>query len=109
VIAEAPREPAATDPLRPLFPPPGALLAAAAGPVTLRTAGGRRSLAFLMDGAPVPHEPARREAAWEPTGRGFYRVTVLDAAGASASAMVRIRAAEAAEATVPTLSLQPLR
>jgi penicillin-binding protein 1C len=62
-----------------------------------------------MDGAPVPHEPARREAAWEPTGRGFYRVTVLDAAGASASAMVRIRAAEAAEATVPTLSLQPLR
>jgi membrane carboxypeptidase/penicillin-binding protein PbpC len=57
----------------------------------------------------VPHEPARREAAWEPTGRGFYRVTVLDAAGASASAMVRIRAAEAAEATVPTLSLQPLR
>jgi len=81
VHAEAPRRLAPADRLRLLFPPQNAMLAEDGGPVTLRAAGGRRPLAFLVDGAPVPHEAARREAAWVPPGPGFYRVTVLDAEG----------------------------
>jgi len=79
------------DRLRLLFPPPGAVLAEEEGAVTLRAAGGRRPLTFLVDGAPIPHEPARRETSWTPEGPGFYRVTVLDADGAAVRAEVRIR------------------
>ncbi|WP_240048407.1 penicillin-binding protein 1C [Crenalkalicoccus roseus] len=82
---------AAPDRLRLLFPPPGAVLAEAPGPVTLRAAGGRRPLTFLVDGRPLPADPARREAAWTPPGPGFYRVTVLDAEGAAAAAELRVR------------------
>jgi penicillin-binding protein 1C len=95
VMADAPRRPVPADRLRLLFPPPGAALSEGAGPVTLRAAGGRRPLAFLVDGAPLPAEPARREVAWTPPGPGFYRVTVLDSEGAATSVSVRVRAPEA--------------
>ena len=81
----------ASDRLHLLFPPPGALLDTGPGHVTLRAGGGRRPLAFLVDGKPVAAEPARREAAWTPAGPGHYRVTVLDAVGAAAAAEVRVR------------------
>jgi penicillin-binding protein 1C len=94
---EAPRIRPATPPLaepadrlRLLFPMPGAVLAEG-GPVTIRAAGGRRPLTFLVDGAPLPHERARREAGWTPPGPGFYRITVLDAEGAAARAELRVR------------------
>lgn len=80
----------AADGLRLLFPPPGAVLSGD-GPVTLRAMGGRRPLAFLVDGAPIPADPVRREAAWLPPGPGFYRVTVLDAEGAATRVAVRIK------------------
>ncbi|MFC2998474.1 penicillin-binding protein 1C [Falsiroseomonas tokyonensis] len=80
----------AADRLRLLFPMPGAVLAEG-GPVTLRAAGGRRPLVFLVDGAPIEHQRARREAAWVPPGPGFYRVTVLDADGVAAGAELRVR------------------
>jgi penicillin-binding protein 1C len=79
------------DRLRLLFPPPGAVLTESEGHVTLRAAGGRRPLVFLVDGRPLAHEAARREAAWTPEGPGFYRVTVLDANGIAANAQVRVR------------------
>jgi penicillin-binding protein 1C len=82
----------ATDRLRLLFPPPGAELRAGEGHVTLRASGGRRPFVFLVDGAPLGSEPARREAAWTPPGPGFYRVTVLDADGQAVRAELRIRA-----------------
>lgn len=81
----------AADRLRLLFPMPGAVLAEGAGPVTLRATGGRRPLTFLVDGAPLAHERARREAAWTPPGPGFYRITVLDADGVSARSELRVR------------------
>jgi len=80
----------AADALRLLFPPPQAVLSDD-GPVTLRAMGGRRPLTFLVDGAPLPTDPARRETAWNPPGPGFYRLTVLDADGAAARAGVRVR------------------
>jgi penicillin-binding protein 1C len=81
----------APDRLRLLFPPPGAVLAEGAGPVTLRAAGGRRPLTFLVGGTPIANEPAKRETLWTPPGPGFYRVTVLDADGAAARAEIRVR------------------
>jgi penicillin-binding protein 1C len=80
----------AADRLRLLFPMPGAVLAEG-GSVTIRAAGGRRPLTFLVDGAPIEAERARREAAWTPPGPGFYRITVLDADGAAAQAALRVR------------------
>ncbi len=83
------------DSLRLLFPPPGAVLGAPlsgdASRVVLRAMGGRRPLTFLVDGAPLATDPARREAAWRPTAPGFYRLTVLDAAGGAAHASVRVK------------------
>ncbi len=76
--------------LRLLFPPPDALLSAD-GSVTLRAMGGRRPLTFLVDGEPVPAQPAQRQAGWLPPGPGFYAVTVLDADGLVARAPVRVR------------------
>jgi len=88
-IAQPFAEPA--DRLRLVFPMPGAVLVEGVGSVTLRASGGRRPLMFLVDGAPLPHERARREAAWTPPGPGFYRITVLDADGVSARAELRVR------------------
>jgi penicillin-binding protein 1C len=78
------------DPLRLLFPPPGAVIEGA-GAVDLKAMGGTRPLRFLVDGAPVPSIAALRNTAWTPPGPGFYRLTVLDAAGAIASAAIRVR------------------
>lgn len=69
---------------------PGAVLAEG-GTVTIRAAGGQRPLTFLVDGAPLGTERARREVAWTPPGPGFYRITVLDAAGVAAAAELRVR------------------
>ncbi len=80
----------AEDALRLLFPPPGAVLSGE-GTVVLRVMGGRRPLTFLVDGARLAADPARREAAWQPAGPGFYRLTVLDAEGSAARAVVRVR------------------
>jgi penicillin-binding protein 1C len=80
----------AADRLRLLFPMPGAVLAEG-GSVTIRAAGGRRPLTFLVDGAPLEAERARREVAWTPPGPGFYRITVLDADGGAARAELRVR------------------
>ncbi|MFL1461667.1 transglycosylase domain-containing protein [Roseococcus sp. DSY-14] len=82
--------PGGTDALRLVFPPPGALLPEA-GRVVLRAQGGQRPLAFLVDGAPIASDPARREAGWTPPGPGLYRITVLDRAGAAARTELRVR------------------
>lgn len=78
------------DRLRLLFPPPGAVLEEGSD-LVIRSAGGRRPLTFLVDGAPLPTEPARRDARWQPPGPGQYRITVLDAEGKAAGATIRIR------------------
>ena len=92
-MARAPaRGAGVVDGLRLLFPPAGAVIGE--GGVTIRAGGGERPLTFLVDGVPVAAGGARREAGWVPPGPGFYRVTVLDAAGAAPSAPVRLRGLE---------------
>ena len=78
------------DALRLLFPPPGAVLNGDSA-VVLRVMGGRRPLTFLVDGARLAADPARREAAWQPAGPGFYRLVVLDADGGMARAAVQVK------------------
>jgi len=88
------------DTLRLLFPPPDAVLSGD-GPVTLRAMGGQRPLTFLIDGAPIAADPARRETSWTPSAAGFYRVTILDRAGGSARARVRVTRAPDPLAAAP--------
>lgn len=96
-----------TDPLRLLFPPPGAVLAEGAGPVVLRVAGGRRPLTFLVDGAPIARDAARRELGWLPPGPGFYRIAIMDAEGALVAADVRVAPPGAPRAEGAVLRLIP--
>jgi penicillin-binding protein 1C len=92
VQAQQPRNSApASDALHLLFPPSGAVLSAD-GPVTIRVMGGHRPLTFLVDGAPLSSDRIRREAAWLPSGPGFYRLTVLDADGIAVRASVQVGA-----------------
>ena len=95
------------DPLRLIFPPPGAVLAEGAGPVVLRVAGGRRPLTFLVDGAPIARGAARRELGWTPPGPGFYRIAVMDAEGALVAADVRVAPPGAPRAEGAVLRLTP--
>jgi penicillin-binding protein 1C len=76
--------------LRLLFPPPNAVVSGD-GPVTLRAMGGQRPLTFLMNGAPLGTDPARREISWVPPGPGFYRLTVLDSEGGAVRVGLRVR------------------
>ena len=96
--ASAPTRAAATsgsqgEGLRMLFPPDGAALSGSE--VVIRLMGGRRPLAFLVDGAPLAAEPFGRAARWTPPGPGFYRLTVLDADGGMARAAVSVNALSA--------------
>lgn len=81
---------ARADTLKLLFPPQGSVLSGE-GPITLRAMGGQRPLVFLVDGTRLPTDPARREAAWQPPGAGFYQLTIIDAAGEAARSAVRVR------------------
>jgi penicillin-binding protein 1C len=76
--------------LRLLFPPPDAVVSGD-GPVTLRAMGGQRPLTFLVNGAPLGTDPARREVSWLPPAPGFYRLTVLDADGGVARVSLRVK------------------
>ncbi len=77
------------DALNLLFPPPSATIEGG-GTVLLRASGGERPLVFLVDGAILASTPALRDTRWTPPGPGFYHVTVLDAGGHAAQAVVRV-------------------
>lgn len=78
-----------------VFPAPGAELvvddfADARKAVMLTAAGGSGALQWYVDGAPVPVEAESGRAMWRPAAAGFYDLTVVDAAGASTTAKVRV-------------------
>jgi penicillin-binding protein 1C len=59
--------------------------------LVLTARGGALPLRWLVNGRPVDSEPFRRQAEWEPDGRGAARVTVIDGLGRSASAQVWLK------------------
>jgi penicillin-binding protein 1C len=59
--------------------------------VILKAEGGALPLTWLADGAPIASDPQRREVEWRPYGRGFTRITVIDAKGKSDRVEVRLK------------------
>ncbi|HWD59247.1 MAG TPA: penicillin-binding protein 1C, partial [Stellaceae bacterium] len=73
-----------------LYPPNGATVEWHGEPVPLEASGGTGRLRWLADGRPLPQGQPRRELYWSPPGVGFTQLTVIDAAGRSAHATVRL-------------------
>ena len=78
------------------FPPDGAQLdltqgSGGRGPLKLEANSGTPPYRWSVNGMPVPTPPFAAVPSWQPDGPGFVRVTVVDAAGKRASAIVRVR------------------
>jgi penicillin-binding protein 1C len=86
---------AASDPPRIMFPPDGARIELAGGDrpdaLALKVQGGAGPLTVLMNGVPLDTPSRRRTLLISPDGRGFMRLTVMDARGGSDSVTVRIQ------------------
>lgn len=59
--------------------------------VILKVDGGALPLTWLVDNQPIESDPHRRDVEWQPKGRGFLSVSVIDAAGKSDRVVVRVR------------------
>jgi penicillin-binding protein 1C len=73
-----------------LYPPDGSTVEWHGEDVPLEAVGGSAPLRWLADGRPLPQGAPRRTLFWNPAGVGFTRLTVVDAAGRSAHATVRL-------------------
>lgn len=60
--------------------------------IKLAAEGGTKPYRWLVDGRLVESRPFARETLWRPGGEGFSTVTLVDAAGRSAEARIRIAA-----------------
>ena len=80
-----------------VYPPDGARVELAAGdralPLVLKLQGGRAPFRWLANGRPVEGLSRRRTSRWQPDGAGYSRLTVIDAAGRSASVGVYLEQA----------------
>lgn len=65
--------------------------AAAKPEIVLKAEGGALPLVWLVDGAPIESDPTRRDVVWEPDGRGFATLTVIDAKGRTDRVAVRVK------------------
>ncbi|WP_244491390.1 penicillin-binding protein 1C [Bosea sp. Root381] len=87
----------ATPALKLAFPPEGARIDLSASLIdgraelNLKAAGGAPPYTWLVDGTPVLSPTRRREAVWQPSGKGFMRISVIDGSGASESVSVRLQ------------------
>jgi penicillin-binding protein 1C len=73
------------------FPPDGAEVELLTGGLMVRVTGGRAPFTWLVDGAPVALSMHARQGMLADLGRGFVTLSVIDAAGRSARAKVRLR------------------
>jgi penicillin-binding protein 1C len=62
-----------------------------AEPLIIKAEGGALPLTWLLDGTPMTSDPKRREVEWQPDGRGFAKLTVIDAKGNVDRVNVRLR------------------
>lgn len=62
-----------------------------ADPVMLKAEGGALPLTWLIDGAPIASDPHRRDVVWQPDGRGFKKLSVIDAKGQVDRVTVRLK------------------
>lgn len=60
-------------------------------PLIIKAEGGALPLTWLIDGHPMTSDPLRREVEWQPDGRGFAKLTVIDAKGRADRVTVRLR------------------
>ena len=60
-------------------------------PVALKVSGGVGALTVLVNGVPIAAPEGRRMLFFTPDGRGFVRLTVMDARGAADSVLVRVQ------------------
>jgi penicillin-binding protein 1C len=80
-------------PLAIAFPPDGARidLSGAGGSVlALKVNGGVAPFTWFADGLPILREEFRRDGFWDKPNLGFARISVVDAAGRTASTRIRI-------------------
>jgi penicillin-binding protein 1C len=81
--------------LRIMFPPDGAQLELAQSPgegaVPVKIAGGVAPLTLLINGMPASAKRGSGALSFQPDGPGFVRLTVLDAAGATDSVLIRLQ------------------
>ncbi len=87
----------AAPPVRIAFPPDGAELAlqklpsGAPAPLPFKAEGGVLPLTWLVEGRPVEDRAGRRQLLWQPDGRGFVEIVVVDAKGRRDRVRARIR------------------
>jgi penicillin-binding protein 1C len=76
-----------------IFPPDGATVVADGyGPASrgFVLAANGEGLTWYVAGVPVPLDPVSGHPLWRPPGPGFYRLSVVDAAGRTVQAHVRV-------------------
>lgn len=77
-----------------VFPPDGARVELGASrveeaaPLVLKLQGGRAPFRWLANGRPLEELSRKRTSRWQPDGAGFSTLTVIDAAGRTASVKV---------------------
>jgi penicillin-binding protein 1C len=85
----------AVQPPRISFPPDGSVLSVAAdtkaSSLAFKASGGEGRLQWIVNGLPLA-EGVGEQIYWTPEGEGFVQVTVVDAAGRSDTARVRLKA-----------------
>jgi penicillin-binding protein 1C len=61
------------------------------GGVVAKAEGGALPLTWLLDGEPVASDPGRREVELPQAGRGFFRLSVIDAKGRADRVTIRVK------------------
>jgi penicillin-binding protein 1C len=59
--------------------------------VTVKAEGGALPLTWLLDGEPIASDPQRREVELPAEGRGFFRLSVIDARGRADRVTIRMK------------------
>jgi len=92
--AAAPQASVRTPPLSIRFPVDGTVIEAETlpgGAIPVTFAGGRRPFTLMVNGTPIAAAVTRRQESWSPGSRGYFTLSVVDAAGAIARAHVELR------------------